>query len=88
MLRPELYHTLVTYSFQIVGVDVMDLLITALSSNHVFQDPFMKWPMVYPVPDQKAEHIVSILVNDIISFHGASGALLSDGGKNLLSHLM
>ena len=44
--------------------------------------------MVYPVPDQKAECIVRILVDEIIPFCGVPEALLSDRGKNLLSHLM
>ena len=39
----------------IVGVDVMDLSMTGDGNKHmvVFQDYFTKWPMVYPVPDQK-----------------------------------
>ncbi|XP_065893488.1 uncharacterized protein [Dysidea avara] len=28
----------------------------------VFQDLFMKWPMVFPTPDQKAVHIAQLLV--------------------------
>ena len=90
VLRPELRPIPVTQPFQIVGVDVMDLPTTALGNKHVlvFQDLFTKWPMVYPVPDQKAERIVRILVDEIIPFCGVPEALLSDWGKNLLSHLM
>ena len=47
-----------------------------------------KWPMVYPVPDQKTERIVKLLVNEVVPFFGVPEALLSDRGANLLSHLM
>jgi len=29
-----------------------------------------KWPMVYPLPDQKAEQIVKLLVEDVVPFFG------------------
>ena len=51
----------------------------------MFQDLFTKWPMVYPIPDQRSERIVKILVDP---FCGVPEALLSDRGANLLSHLM
>lgn len=43
--------------------------------------------MVYPVPDQKTELLVKLLA-EVIPFCGVPEALLSDGGANLLSHLM
>ena len=60
--------------FQILGVDVMDLSLTALGNKHVlvFQDLFTKWPMVYPIPDQKSERIVKLLVEEIIPFFWSS----------------
>ena len=54
----------------------------------VFQDLFSKWPMVYPMPDQKSKRIVKILVEEIIPFCGVPKALLSDRGTNVLSHLV
>lgn len=90
MLRPPLHPIPVTRPFQILGVDVMDLPKTAQGNKHVlvFQDLFTKWPMVYAMPDQKAERIARILVDEIIPFCGVPEALLSDRGTNLLSHLM
>lgn len=40
-----------------MGLDIMDLPSTEQRNKHVvvFQDMFAKWPMVFPVPDQKAE---------------------------------
>lgn len=54
----------------------------------IFQDLFTKWPMVYPLPDQKTERIVKTLVEEMIPFFGVPEALLSDHGTNLLSNLM
>lgn len=44
--------------------------------------------MVFPMPDQKADRIVRLLVEEVIPFFGVPEALLSDRGTNLLSHLM
>ena len=88
--RPPLHPIPVQRPFQIVGVDVMTLPRTVQGNQHVliFQDFLMKWPMVYPIPDQKAEQIVKILVEEIIPSFGIPESLLSDRGTNLLSHLM
>ena len=47
-----------------------------------------KWPIVFPIPDQKAIRIVRLLVEEIVPLFGVPEALLSDRGTNLLSHLM
>ena len=54
--------------FQIVGVDVMDLPVTELGNRHVivFQDFLTKWPLVFPVPDQKAVRLVKLLTEEVI----------------------
>lgn len=55
----------------------------------VFHDDYLtKWPIVCPLPDQKASHIAQNLVDEAISLFGVSKALLSDRGTNLLSHFM
>lgn len=86
-IKPPLHQIEVQRPFQIVGVDIMDLPLTGCGNRHVlvFQDYFTKWPMVYPIPDQK---IAQILFEDIILMIGVPEALLSDRGANLLSHLM
>lgn len=85
--RLPLHPIPVNRPFQIVGVDIMDLPRTTDGNKHVvvFQDYLTKWPMV---PDQKAERLAHLLVNEVISFFGVPEALLSDRGTNLLSHLM
>ena len=54
----------------------------------VFQDFLTKWPMAFPVPDQKAIRIAHLLADEVIPNIGVPEALLSDRGTNLLSHLM
>ena len=68
----------------------MDLPCTDRGNKHVvvFQDMFTKWPMVFPVPDQKAERVTRLRCEEIIPMFGVPEALLSDRGTNLLSHLM
>jgi len=54
----------------------------------IFQDFLTKWPMAYPIPDQKSHRIAQLLVNEVIPQFGVPESLLSDQGTNLLSHLM
>ena len=53
----------------------------------VFQDMFTKWPLAFPVPDQKPERIAKLLC-EVVPFFVVPEALLTDRGANLLSHLM
>ena len=88
--KPLLSPIPVQRPFQIVGVYVMELPMTKRDNKYVvvFQDLFTKWPMVYPVPDQKSSRLLSLLVEEVILIFGVPEALLSDHGANLLSHLM
>ena len=90
VLRPPLHPIPVNKPFQIVGVDIMELPKTAQGNKYVlvFQDFLTKWPMVYPIPDQKSQRIAEILVQEVVPFFGVPENLLSDRGANLLSHLM
>jgi len=49
---------------------------------------FTKWPMVFPVPDQKTSRIVEMLTKEVIPFSGVPEAVFTVIGTNLLSHLM
>ena len=71
--------------FQIIGVDIMELPKTTQGNKYVlvFQDFLTKWPMVYPIPDQKSQRIAEILVQEVIPFFGVPENLLSDRGANL-----
>ena len=67
---PPLYPIPVQRPFQILAVDIMDLPATTQGNKHVivFQDYLTKWPMVYAIPDQKAQRIARILVEEIVPF--------------------
>ena len=45
----------------------------------------MKWPLVFPVPDEKSIHLVR---QEVIPFLEVPEALLSDWGTNPMSLLM
>ena len=53
------------HPFQIVGVDIMELLLTAQENKCliVFKTFFTKWPMAFPAPDQKLNELCDCLLN-------------------------
>ena len=88
--KPPLQPIPVEQPFQKIGVDIMDLPCTERGNKHVvvFQDMLTKWPMVYPVPNQKTELLARLLCEEIVPMFGVPEALFSDRGADLLSHLM
>ena len=54
----------------------------------VFQNFLSKFPLVFPVPDQKTERLAQLLVEQVVPLFGVPKALLSDRGTNLLSQLL
>ena len=46
------------------------------------------WPEVFAVPDQAANTIADLLVEEIVSIHGVPSKVLSDRGRAFLSGLM
>ena len=89
-LRPPLQPIPVERAFQILGVDIMELPKTSRGNQFVivFQDYLSKFPLVFPIPDQKTERIVRLLAEEVVPLFGVPEALLSDRGANFLSHLM
>lgn len=82
--KPPLNPISISRPFEIVGVDIMELLKT----RHENQYLFTKWPLVFLVPDQKSSRIAQLLVKEVVPLFGMLEALFSDRGTNLLSHLM
>ena len=76
--------------FHRVGVDVLQLPLTEAGNRYVvvFLDYLTKWVEAYPIPNQSAETIAHVLVNEIFCRHGAPEHLLSDRGTNFLSELV
>ena len=76
--------------FHRVGVDVLQLPVTELRNRYivVFVDHLTKWVEAFAVPNQSAETIAHLLVEEIFCRHGAPQQLLSDRGANFLSELV
>ena len=85
---PPLVPIPVDHPFQILGVDIMELPLTTKGNKYLIVFQVTKWPMAFPTPDQKAERIAWLLVEEIVPQFGVPEALLSDRGTNLLSILM
>jgi len=67
--------------------------LTASSTNCnyyviVFMDYLTKWVEAFAIPDQKAETIAHLFVDNIVCRHGIPEQLLSDRGANFLSELI
>ena len=89
-ILPSLKPIPVSQVFQIVAVNIMELPKTQRGNKYVvvFQDFLSKWPMVFPVADQKAITLVKLLVEEAVPFISVLETLLSDRGTNLLFTLM
>ena len=77
--------------FEIVGVDVIGNFAPTNNGNRcilVFTDYLTKWPEAFPMPNQEANTIAKIFVEQIICRHGAPMKLISDRGKVFLSEVM
>ena len=88
--RPPLHPIPVQRPFQVLGIDIMDFPVTKKGNKHVavIRDLFTKWPMVFPVPDQRALRIAKLIAEEVVPIFGVPDCLLSDRGTNLLSHLV
>ena len=89
-VRPPLTPIPVAGPFDRIGVDVVQLPRTQRGNQYavVFMDYLTKWPEVFPVADQSAATIATLLVEEIVSRHGVPAEILSDRGRCFLSGLM
>ena len=88
--RPPMTPIPVSGPFDRVGVDVVQFP-TSYNGNKyavVFVDYLTKWPEVFAVPDQTADTIAHLLVEQIVCRHGVPAELLSDRGSAFLSVLL
>ena len=58
------------------------------SLRHSVPRLLTKWPLVFPVPDQKATRIVQLVAEEVVPMFGVPEALLSDRGTNLLANVI
>ena len=71
-------------------MDILQLPITASGNRYiaVFMDYLTKWPEAFAIPDQKAETVVKLFVEQIVCRHSILEELLSDRGTNFLSNVI
>lgn len=77
--------------FHRLSVDVLGPFNTSLSGNRfivIFNDAYTKWAELFPVKSVEATVIARLLVDEVISRHGAPITLLSDRGTNFMSALV
>jgi hypothetical protein len=80
---PEPFHTL--------GMDLVGPLPPTRSGNRhilVITDYFTKWPEAFALQSQDAPTVAKVLVEQVISRHGAPKRILTDRGKNFLGRVM
>ena len=67
-----------------VAIDVLGPLPVSESGNHILiaMDYFTKWPEGYALPNQEAETMAKVLVDQFVSRFGAPAQLHSDQGRN------
>ena len=88
--RPPLQPIPVGGPFQRLGVDILEMPLTAQGNRYivVFIDYLTKWAEACAIPDQTSETIARLLVDNVVCRHGVPEELLSDRGPNLLSSLI
>ena len=89
-LHPPLAPIPVGGPFHRVGVDVLQLPLTRNGNQYVvcFVDYLTKWVEAFAMPDQQAETIAWLFVDNVVCRHGVLEELLSDRGLNFLSNLV
>ena len=89
-VRPPLVPIPVGGPFHRLGVDVLQLPVTHSGNRYVvcFLDYLTKWAEAFAVPDQRAETIARLFVENVVCRHGIPEQLLSDRGTNFLSDLI
>lgn len=78
-------------AFDRVAMDIMGPFPTTTSGNRyiiVFSDYYSRWPEAFALPSTEASRIAQLIVDEILSRHGAPRTLLSDRGPNLLASIV
>jgi uncharacterized C2H2 Zn-finger protein len=73
-----------------VAVDMLGPLPVSDSGNKyilIAMDYFTKWPEAYPLPNQEAETVAKVLVDQFVCRFGAPAELHSDQGRNFESQV-
>jgi hypothetical protein len=80
-----------TQPFEAIALDVLGPLpITAKKNRYilVITDHFTRWPIAFPIKNQKTTTIATVLIEKVFLEYGFPSTLLSDRGSNFMSELM
>ena len=78
-------------AFDRLAVDILGPFPVSDNGNRyiaVFSDYYTRWPEAFALPSTEAPRIAQLLVDEILSRHGAPRTLLSDRGPNFLSSIV
>lgn len=80
-----------SHPFECLGMDILGPLPRTIKGNQyilVITDYLTKWPIALAMKNQRASTIATLLVEQVFCQYGYPATILSDRGKNFLSHLM
>ena len=78
-------------AFDRVAMDILGPFPVSHDGNRyiiVFSDYYTRWPEAFALPSAEAPRIAELIVNEIVSRHGAPRTLLSDRGPNFLASIV
>ena len=78
-------------AFSTIGIDIVGPLTTSRKGNKyilVITDYLTRWPEAFAIPNQQADTIAKILVEEIICRYSVPRRIISDRGKAFLGDLM
>ena len=78
-------------AFDRLAVDILGPFPVSDNGNRyiaVFSDYYTRWPEAFALPSTEAPRIAQLLIDEILSRHGAPRTLLSDRGPNFLSSIV
>ena len=85
-VRAPMVNIPIGHPWEMIAIDVLEVPLSSNNNRYllVIQDYFTKWTDAIPMPDQKAQRIITELIK-IFSIHGVPDIVHSDQGRNFES---